>query len=87
MPTENDYKSHCTTHNSLQDIIMNTANNMGWVKKIGSTIVGLLAAILTITLPSVIVFFVYIAKVDTRLTVLEKTVEQHIAMINTKKDK
>jgi len=81
------YKPHCETHEALQEIILTTSNNICWFKKLGSWTVGLLSLLITITFPTVVAFFVYTARMETRLTLIEQTVHQHIVEVQRQQDK
>ena len=78
------FKPHCETHDALQEIIVTTSNNIAWFKKLGSWTVGLLGLLITITFPTVVAFFVYTARMETRLTVLEQIVTHHIIEVERK---
>lgn len=64
--------SHCEAHDNIQYAINIANSNQEWFQRIGRWIVGLLSAIIVLIVPSLITFFVYIASIDRRVSLLEQ---------------
>ena len=68
----------CPSHASMSELVTITANNTGWFKTIGKVIIGMLGGLFAILIPALITFFIYMSHIETRLTVLEQSVINHI---------
>lgn len=68
----------CPSHASMSELVTITANNTGWFKTIGKVIIGMLGGLFVILIPALITFFIYMSHIETRLTVLEQSVINHI---------
>jgi len=70
--------SHCDTHEEMKGAIDIANSNQQWFQRIGRWIVGLLSTILILVVPSLITFFVYIASIDRRVSLLEQRIMIHM---------
>lgn len=69
---------HCETHDDIKGAIDIANSNQEWFQKIGKVIVGLLSTILVLVIPALITFFVYIARIETRVSLMEQSLKSHI---------
>jgi len=65
----------CEVHQPMQELVTITANNVVWFKQIGKWIIGLLGALIGFVVPALIVFFIHLADINTRIIVLEGKVD------------
>lgn len=69
---------HCETHEDMQEAIALANSNQEWFQRIGRWIVCLLSTILVLVVPALITFFVYIASIDRRVSLLEQRMILHM---------
>lgn len=74
-------RDECNSHAAMQELVTITANNSGWFKTVGKVIIGMMGGLFAIIIPSLITFFVYISHLETRLTVLEQKLTNHIELL------
>ena len=71
----------CPSHDSMQKLVTITATNTEWFKTVGKVLIGMVCGLFAVIIPSLITFFIYISHLETRLTVLEQKVTNHIELL------